>query len=179
VPSGNFGNLVAGVMAWRLGAPIAAFSAPTTINDTVPRYLASGRIEPRPSVPTLANAMDVGNPSNLERLDWLFGGDVVAMRALISSTAHTDVEVRAAIAELHDRFDYVADPHTAIAFLGTRHEAPGTLFLSTAHPAKFREVVEPVIGKAVQLPEALAAMLARERVSLRIGPALAELADLL
>ena len=68
VPSGNFGNLVAGVMASRLGAPIAAFSAPTTINDTVPRYLASGRIEPRPSVPTLANAMDVGNPSNLERL---------------------------------------------------------------------------------------------------------------
>ena len=179
VPSGNFGNLVAGVMAWRLGAPIAAFSAPTTINDTVPRYLASGRIEPRPSVPTLANAMDVGNPSNLERLAWLFGGEVAAMRALISSTAHTDVEVRGAIAELHGRFNYVADPHTAIAFLGTRHEAPGTLFLSTAHPAKFREVVEPVIGKAVQLPEALAAMLFRERVSLRIGPALAELADLL
>ena len=76
VPSGNFGNLVAGVMAWRLGAPIAAFSAPTTINDTVPRYLASGRLEPRPSVPTLANAMDVGNPSNLERLQWLFDGDV-------------------------------------------------------------------------------------------------------
>ena len=191
VPSGNFGNLVAGVMAWRLGAPIAAFSAPTTINDTVPRYLSSGRVEPRTSVPTLANAMDVGNPSNLERLQWLFEGDVNAIRSLISSTAHTDVEVRAAIAELYERFNYVADPHAAIAFLGarhaasgtqpvgTRHEAPGILFLSTASPAKFREVVEPVIGKPVQLPEALAVLLTREKISRRISPALAELADLL
>ena len=174
VPSGNFGNLVAGVMGWRLGAPIAAFSAPTTINDTVPRYLASGRIEPRPSVPTLANAMDVGHPSNLERLEWLFDGDVSAIRALITSTAHTDDEVRCAIAELHDRYEYVADPHTAIAYLGK-----GTMFLSTAHPAKFREVVEPVIGEAVQLPESLAALLSREKMSRRISPTLAELADLL
>jgi len=178
VPSGNFGNLVAGVMAWRLGAPIAAFFAPTTINDTVPRYLASGRIEPRPSVPTLANAMDVGNPSNLERLEWLFDGDVNAIRSLISSTAHTDDEVRDAIAALHDRYDYVADPHTAIAYLGTQApEAPW--FLATAHPAKFREVVEPVIREAVQLPDALAALLSRKQSSRRISPVLAELADLL
>lgn len=174
VPSGNFGNLAAGVMAWTLGAPIASFSAPTTINDTVPRFLASGRVEPRPSVPTLANAMDVGNPSNLERLRWLFDDDVSAMRRMISSSAHTDDEVRAAIGELFARFGYVADPHTAIAYLGN-----GSVFLSTAHPAKFREVVEPVIAKPVQLPEALAAMLAREKVALRIAPALSELADLL
>ncbi len=188
VPSGNFGNLVAGVMAWRLGAPIAAFSAPTTINDTVPRYLASGRIDPRPSVPTLASAMDVGRPSNLERLQWLFDDDVNAMRSLISSHAYTDDEVRTAMAELHDRFNYVADPHTAIAYLGTKPlehlepvepVKPARMFLSTASPAKFREVVEPVIKDAVQLPEALAAILSRQRVSLRIGPALTELADLL
>ncbi|HEX6216889.1 MAG TPA: threonine synthase [Vicinamibacterales bacterium] len=179
VPSGNFGNLAAGVMAWKLGAPIARFLAPTTINDTVPRFLASGRVEPRPSKPTLANAMDVGNPSNLERLQWLFGGDVDAMRQLISSTAHTDDDVRRAIAELNDRFDYVADPHTAIAFLGTRDEARNTLFLSTAHPAKFREVVEPAINKTVQLPAALAETLSRAKVALHIGPDLAELAELL
>jgi threonine synthase len=179
VPSGNFGNLVAGVMASRLGAPIAAFSAPTTVNDTVPRYLKSGRIEPRPSVPTTANAMDVGNPSNLERLQWLFGGDVGAMRSLITSTAHTDHEVRAAIAELHSHYGYVADPHTAIAYLGTRHAAPGTLFLSTAHPAKFREVVEPAIGKTVPLPAPLAAALARKKTVQRIGAAMNELKDLL
>jgi threonine synthase len=174
VPSGNFGNLAAGVMAWRLGAPIASFSAPTTINDTMPRFLATGRVEPRPSIPTLANAMDVGNPSNLERLRWLFDDDVAAMRQLITSRAHTDDEVRAAIAALHQNFGYVADPHTAIASLGT-----GSLFLSTAHPAKFREVVEPVLDKPVQLPEALAAMLARKKITRRIAPVLGELADLL
>jgi threonine synthase len=174
VPSGNFGNLAAGVMAWKMGAPIAAFSAPTTINDTVPRYLQSGRVEPRPSVPTIANAMDVGNPSNLERLQWLFGNDVDSMRRTVTATAHTDAETRNAIAELHARFGYVADPHTAIAYLGG-----GSLFLATAHPAKFREVVEPVIGKPVQLPGALAGMLARRKVAVDIAPRLPELAELL
>ena len=174
VPSGNFGNLAAGVMAWRLGAPIASFSAPTTVNDTVPRFLASGRVEPRRSVPTLANAMDVGNPSNLERLRWLFDDNVDAMRQMIVSTAHTDDEVRGAIAELYDKFGYVADPHTAIAYLGS-----SSLFLATAHPAKFREVVEPVINKAVQLPEALSAALTKKKVALRIAPVLGELVDLL
>jgi threonine synthase len=179
VPSGNFGNLAAGVMASRLGARIARFTAPTTINDTVPRFLETGRVEPRPSIPTLANAMDVGNPSNLERLQWLFDGDVAEMRKSISSTAHADDEVRRAIAELYERFDYVADPHTAIAFLGTRHQAPGTLFLATAHPAKFREVVEPVINKSVQLPAALADTLRRKKMALHIAPTLDELTVLL
>jgi threonine synthase len=174
VPSGNFGNLAAGVMAWKMGAPIQSFRAPTTINDTFPRFLASGRVEPKPSVATLANAMDVGNPSNLERLQWLFHGDVAAMRQVISSTAHTDDEVRGAIAELYTRFGYVADPHTAIAYLGG-----GSLFLSTAHPAKFREVVEQAINKAVQLPAALAAMLEKEKVALQITPNLEALAALL
>ena len=174
VPSGNFGNLAAGVMAWKLGAPIAKFAAPTTINDTVPRFLKSGRLEPRPSVPTLANAMDVGNPSNLERLQWLFGGDVGAMRSLITSTAHTDHEVRATIAELYRRFGYVADPHTAIAYLGN-----AAMFLSTAHPAKFREVVEPAIGTTVPLPAPLSAALARKKTVQRIGAAINELKDLL
>ena len=183
VPSGNFGNLAAGVMAWKLGAPIARFSAPTTINDTVPRFLANGRVEPRPSVPTLANAMDVGNPSNLERLQWFFDGDVGGMRRMISSAAHTDDEVRRAIGELYERFDYVADPHTAIAYLGTRPLAPEAamppFFLATAHPAKFRDVVEPVIHKPVQLPDELAATLSRKKVALRIAPALDELRVLL
>ena len=174
IPSGNFGNLVAGVMAMRLGAPIKGFSAPTTINDTFPRYLASGHVDPRPSVTTLANAMDVGNPSNLERLRWLFEDDLNAIRAVVTSTSQTDADVRRAIRELNDRFGYVADPHTAIAYLGN---AP--VFLSTAHPAKFRDVVEPVIEKPVQLPAPLAATLSQKRVAVRISPALGELADLL
>jgi threonine synthase len=178
VPSGNFGNLVAGVMAWKLGAPINGFSAPTTINDTVPRYFASGRVEPRPSVSTAANAMDVGNPSNLERLQWLFDGDLNAMRQLISTKAHTDDEVTAAIAELDKRFSYVADPHSAIGYLGVE-KAANAVFLATAHPSKFREVVEPVIGRPVPLPDALAETLTRKKIVQRISPALAELSKLL
>ena len=184
VPSGNFGNLVAGVMAWKMGAPIRAFTAPTTINDTVPRYFETGRVEPRPSVATLANAMDVGNPSNLERLQWLFNGDLGAMRALISCARHTDDEVRGAIAELHEKYQYVADPHTAIAYLGAQgarraRGAHAALFLATAHPAKFREVVEPIIGVPVPLPEQLAETLARKKVVHRIHPVLDELSKLL
>jgi threonine synthase len=175
VPSGNFGNLAAGVMAWKMGAPIAGFSAPTTANDTVPRYLETGRFEPRPSVPTLANAMDVGNPSNFERLHWLFGGSRDAMRAAITSSAHSDDEVKRAIGELSSRYDYVADPHTAIAYLG----AGEGLFLSTAHPAKFRDIVESVTGTHVRLPEALALTLERPRFVERIDPTLDALAAIL
>ncbi len=178
VPSGNFGNLAAGVMAWKLGAPINGFSAPTTINDTVPRYFATGRVEPRASVPTLANAMDVGTPSNLERLQWLFDGNLDAMRKVITSHAYTDADVRGAIAELHRKFHYVADPHTAIGYLGAPKKK-NAIFFATAHPAKFREVVEPVIGIPVPLPKTLAETLARKKVVHRIGPALAELSKLL
>ena len=178
VPSGNFGNLVAGVMAWKLGAPINGFAAPTTVNDTVPRYFATGRVEPRASVPTLANAMDVGTPSNLERLQWLFNGDLDAMRKVITTSAHTDADVRRAIAELHTKFEYVADPHTAIGYLGAPAKT-NAIFLATAHPAKFREVVEPVIGIPVRLPKALEDTLAREKVVQRIGPTLGELSKLL
>jgi threonine synthase len=180
VPSGNFGNLVAGVMAWKMGAPIHCFRAPTTINDTVPRYFASGRVEPKPSVQTLANAMDVGAPSNLERLQWLFGGDVAAMKAIITSEPYTDDEVRKAIVMLFEKYDYVADPHTAIGYLGVPEKRTGlSLVLATAHPAKFREVVQPLIRTEVPLPDALAATLARKKQVQRIRPELEELSKLL
>ena len=180
VPSGNFGNLVAGVMAWKMGAPIHCFRAPTTINDTVPRYFASGRVEPKTSVQTLANAMDVGNPSNLERLQWLFNGDLGAMKAVITTASFGDDEVRKAIARLFEKYGYVADPHTAIGFLGVPEKRSGlSLFLATAHPAKFREVVQPVIKKDVPLPDALAETIARKKVVQRIRPELAELSKLL
>ena len=155
-----------------------SFSAPTTANDTLPRYLSTGRVEPRRSVPTLANAMDVGNPSNLERLQWLFGGDVAAARAVVRSHACSDDDVRRGVRALYDTHAYVADPHTAIGYLGcdpTEH----CVFLATAHPAKFREVVEPIVGTPVFMPDALAATLARERVVQHISPSLRELSALL
>jgi threonine synthase len=183
VPSGNFGNLTAGLLAWRLGFPAAGFIAPTTVNDTVPRYLATGRYEPRPSRVTLANAMDVGDPSNLERMRWLFADDVDRMREVVHTRAFTDDEVREAIHELCDRYGYVADPHTAIGYLGAARVPgwPGAprIVLATAHPAKFREVVEPVLGRAVPLPPALEAALARERRVVRMPAEDRALAELL
>jgi threonine synthase len=167
-------------MAWKMGAPIHCFRAPTTINDTVPRYFASGRVEPKPSVQTLANAMDVGDPSNLERLQWLFNGDLAAMKAVITTASFGDGDVRKAIGKLFEKYGYVADPHTAIGFLGVPEKRNGlSLFLATAHPAKFREVVQPVIDMDVPLPDALAETLARKKNVQRIRPELAELSKLL
>ena len=180
VPSGNFGNLAAGLMAWKMGASIQHFRAPTTINDTVPRYFATGRVEPKASVQTLANAMDVGNPSNLERLQWMFNGDLSAMKAVIATASFTDDDVRRAIAKLFERYGYVADPHTAIGYLGIPEKRTGlSLFLATAHPAKFREVVQPVIKKEIPLPDALAEILARKKDVQRISPQLSALSKLL
>ena len=178
VPSGNVGNLVAGVMAWKLGAPINQFAAPTTINDTLPRYLASGRVEPRSSVSTMANAMDVGDPSNLERLLWLFGNDVDAVRKMVVSEPHRDDDVKRSISTLYEKYAYIADPHSAIGYRGCA-KSTNCLFLATAHPAKFREAVEPLIGKPVPMPDALAATLARKKQVQRISPVLAELSALL
>lgn len=178
VPSGNFGNLAAGVLACRMGVPIAGLVAATTVNDAVPRYLDTGVYAPRPSVPTIASAMDVGAPSNFERLQWLFGGDPAAMRALITASAHSDDQVKGAIGELHRRYGYIADPHTAIAYLGAVR-ASATHLLGTAHPAKFAEIVEPALGRAVTMPGPLAQALARPRFAERIGPDLAALTAIL
>ena len=175
VPSGNFGNLTAGVMAWRLGAPIR-FVAATTVNDTFPRYLATGRYEPAPSVATLANAMDVGRPSNVERLRWLFDDDRDRMRERIVASVQTDEDVRRGIRLMWDRYGYVSDPHTAIGFLGLRAVERSAnrrlVCLATAHPAKFRETVEPVLGREVPLPPPLADALTRPRLVERIAPTL-------
>jgi threonine synthase len=182
VPSGNFGNLTAGLMAWKMGAPVQHLVAATTVNDTVPRYLRSGRYEPRPSITTLASAMDVGHPSNAERLRWLFQDDVVAMNRMVTASVHTDADVRRTIREVFEKFGYVCDPHTAIAYAGLdafeEVEAP-TAFLATAHPAKFKETVEPLVRAHIPLPTELAEAMARTRSVERIAPDLRFLVPLL
>lgn len=169
VPSGNFGNLTAGLMAKRAGLPVRRFVAATNVNDIVPVYLKTGRFEPRPSVRTLANAMDVGNPSNFDRISWLYDGDVAAMRREIVGSRHDDAEVREAIRRVHERHGYVLDPHSAIAYLGLtagteRAFRAGPLrpaiLLATAHPSKFAEIVEPIVGRTIDKPPPLAAALA-------------------
>jgi threonine synthase len=174
-PSGNFGNLTAGLLAKRAGLPIDRFVAATNVNDVVPMYLDSGRFEPRASVQTLANAMDVGHPSNFERMAWLYDGDVAAMRKDISGVRITDEGVRTIIRDAYARTGYLLDPHAAIAYGAVKlrngqHEAEGEskIFLATAHPAKFAEIVEPIIGRAVDKPAPLVQALARPRHIVRI-----------
>jgi threonine synthase len=175
-PSGNFGNLTAGLMARRAGLPVARFVAATNVNDVVPVYLATGRFEPRPSQQTLSNAMDVGHPSNFDRMLWMYGG-LEAMRADIVGSRHSDDEVRATIRRIYETRGYLLDPHSAIAYLGLTtagfdlQKTPG-VFLATAHPAKFHEVVESIVGREIEKPAALAEALARARHVIRIDASL-------
>jgi threonine synthase len=169
VPSGNFGNLTAGLIAKRIGLPIRGFVAATNVNDAVPVYLRSGRYEPRPSVRTVANAMDVGAPSNFERIQAMYNGDLDALRRDVAGFAYHDDQVVHEIGEVRRRHGYVLDPHGAIGWLALadalKDAAPDTagVFLATAHPAKFRETVEPAIGEPVPLPPALASAIERPR----------------
>lgn len=161
VPSGNFGNLTAGLIARRLGLPAGHFVAATNANSVVPDYLHRGVFRPRPSIRTLSNAMDVGNPSNFARMLDLFGNDWDAMKAQISGYSFSDGETRAGMAELYSRYQYVMDPHGAVAYQALQayladHPAQGGIILETAHPAKFLEVVEPVLDLQVDIPERLA-----------------------
>ena len=171
VPSGNFGNLTAGLIAKRIGLPIAQFVAATNVNDAVPEYLESGIYEPRPSIATVANAMDVGAPSNFERVQSLYNSDLTALRQDIVGFAYEDSQVIAEIGHVYREHGYVLDPHSAIAWLALQDrladqpDARG-VFLATAHPAKFREVVEPAIGRSIELPRALADAISRPRHSI-------------
>ncbi len=179
-PSGNFGNLTAGLLARRAGLGIAHFVAATNINDVVPEYLRSGRFEPRASVPTLSNAMDVGHPSNFERMLWLYGGQLEAMQADVSGLCHTDEDVRETIRRVYQQHGYLLDPHSAIAYMGLvgrdGQERRGWLrgrrgvFLATAHPAKFAEIVDPIVGREMEKPTPLVQALARPRHLIRIEP---------
>jgi threonine synthase len=172
-PSGNFGNLTAGLMAKRAGLPIERFVAATNVNDVVPGYLATGIFEPRRSKQTIASAMDVGNPSNFARMSWMYGGSVDAMRRDMTGSSHADDEVRATIRRVYEQRGYLLDPHSAIAYLGLTgsgldlRATPG-IFLATAHPAKFQEVVEPVIGHPIEQPAPLVEALSRPRHIMRI-----------
>jgi len=183
-PSGNFGNLTAGLIARRLGVPIDRFVAATNVNDVVPEYLSTGVFRPRASVATISNAMDVGDPSNFARMLALYDGDVDAMRRDVQGSVSSDDETRACIARVHKEFGRLLDPHTAVAWLGMERalaadpSATG-IVLATAHPAKFAEVVEPVIGEAVAMPERLAACLKRQPVVDRISARLPELVEVL
>jgi threonine synthase len=162
VPSGNFGNLCAGLLARAMGLPVKAFVAATNANTTVPDYLETGDYRPRPSVATSSNAMDVGAPNNWERIEYLFGGNLEALRHVLRWGSRTDEETERSIRDLRAH-GYLADPHSAVAWGVLRDRLrPGEtgIFLGTAHPAKFLPVYER-LGIEVPIPPALSDLLGR------------------
>jgi threonine synthase len=185
VPSGNFGNLTAGVYAWKWGLAAEGFVAATNANDVVPEYLDSGEYRPRSSVRTLSNAMDVGDPSNFERLLAVFDRDPIAMRACIHGERVSDDDTRAAMRRAHEDRGLLLDPHTAVGVVAAERwrQASGfdgqMLVLATAHPGKFAEIVEQTTGVRPPLPVPLQAVLKLAKHSLPLEPRFEELKELL
>jgi threonine synthase len=170
VPSGNFGNICAGLIAKRTGLPVDQFISATNVNDIVPQYLENGKFEPRPSVATIANAMDVGNPSNFVRILDLYGGSHEAITADIIGYSYNDDQIRETIREVYGKYNYLPDPHGAIGYRSLQEFLPKNqgfagFFLETAHPAKFSQTIEETIGKAIELPERLKKIIEGEKKS--------------
>jgi threonine synthase len=174
VPSGNMGNVTAGLIAKRMGLPIEHFIIATNINKVVPAYLESGLYQSTPTVPTISNAMDVSKPSNFVRMIDLYGNDWEAIKSDISGDHYTDDETREAIKRVEEEQNYLLDPHGAVGFLAMEkyqetHPDVYGVVLGTAHPSKFLDVVEPVTGKAVEVPERLAVLADRKKEANLMG----------
>lgn len=173
IPSGNFGNICAGMVAQRLGMPVKHFVAATNINDTVPEFMATGKYNPKSSTATISNAMDVGDPSNFIRIRHLYTDDYDALKENLSSYAFTDDETRKAILKIHNSSGYIADPHGAVGYLGLKkyqetHPDTYGIFLETAHPIKFLDVVEETIGESLKIPPQIEKVMDKEKKSIRI-----------
>jgi len=173
VPSGNFGNICAGVMAQQLGLPVKQFIASTNSNDIVPNYLKTGVYTPKPSIQTISNAMDVGDPSNFIRIQEIYKNDDELLKKNVSSYSFTDEETKKAIKKIKKKSGYIADPHGAVGYLGlkkylTKHKAQG-IFLETAHPVKFLDVVEPVLNETIEFPQQILNVMNKKKVSIQIS----------
>ena len=174
VPSGNFGNICAGMMAQQLGLPIKHFIAANNENNVVTEFLATKHYNPKPSVQTISNAMDVGNPSNFIRIQEIYNNDFKALKNNLSSYSFTDDETRKALKEIYEDYSYIADPHGAVGYLGAKaylknNSNAHCVFLETAHPTKFLDVVEDVISKTVELPAQIEAVMDKKKKSIEIS----------
>jgi threonine synthase len=184
VPSGNFGNICAGLLAHRSGLPVRHFIAACNTNDIVPAFLQTGDFQPKAAVPTLSNAMDVGNPSNFVRILELFHQKLPDLRETLSAVSISDPETISSIRDLDNRYHYLADPHGAVGCLALKRylaQNPGEkgIFLETAHPVKFFDTVEPIIGRKVPLPDTVAALLDKKKRSRLLAPRYSELKEFL
>jgi threonine synthase len=172
-PSGNFGNICAGILAKKLGLPLDHFVASTNANDTVPRFLEKGIYEPRPSIATISNAMDVGNPSNFIRIQEMYNNDLKAFEHDFSSIGFSDEETLFEMKNIFTNTGYIAEPHGAVGYLGLKHELQNHhnaigFFLETAHPIKFLDVVEPTLGIKLPIPKQIEGVLRKEKISIKI-----------
>ncbi len=174
IPSGNFGNLTAGLLAQKMGLPVHGFIAATNSNDVVPQYLECGIYKPRPSVRTISNAMDVGNPSNFARMLDLYDSVWKDMQKNIHGFAFNDKETRQAVLEIKEKYNYVMDPHGAVGYLALKayqkkYSNIQGVILETAHPAKFKPDMEAIFGHEIDVPERLAILADKEKVSVEMG----------
>jgi threonine synthase len=174
VPSGNFGNICAGLLAYCSGLPVSHFVAACNANDTVPQFLMSGVYSAKPSVPTLSNAMDVGNPSNFVRIMELFKHHLPALKNILTGYTVTDEETKAVISDVYLQHNYVLDPHGAVGYLALQRQLAATggrgYFLETAHPVKFYDAIEPVIGEKIAIPESIAILLQQQKKATHMKP---------
>ena len=185
VPSGNFGNLTGGLLANRMGVPVEKYIAATNANDTFPHFLSNGTIQDQDAIQTISNAMDVGVPSNLDRIQNLFNDDVNQIKTDISSWSFSDEMTKDCIRNIQNKFNYLLDPHTAVGVLGlntyrekTKSKTKGVV-LSTAHPGKFADVIEPIIGNKTSLPESLQIAMKIEKNSIKMSKQFSDLKDYL
>jgi threonine synthase len=172
-PSGNFGNICAGIIAKKLGLPIEHFVASTNVNDTVPRFLQNGSYDPKPSKATISNAMDVGNPSNFIRIQEMYNNDLEQFKKDFSSFSYTDFETLEAMKSIYNTNSYIAEPHGAVGYLGLKKELKNHtnaigVFLETAHPIKFLDVVEPALNVKLPIPTQIESVLNKEKISVKI-----------
>ncbi|MGB5700377.1 threonine synthase [Muriicola sp.] len=174
VPSGNFGNICAGMMAQQMGMPVGHFIAATNRNDTVPKFMQTGVYDPKPSHATISNAMDVGDPSNFVRIQHLYHDDFSQLHSELSSYSFTDIETKEAIKKIYKQAGYIADPHGAVGYLGLQkymenHPDVYGIFLETAHPVKFLDVVSSTLNISLPLPPQIEKIMDKKKVSIRIS----------
>ena len=173
-PSGNFGNICAGIIAKKMGLPIQHFVATTNANDTVPRFLENGKYEPKPSIATISNAMDVGNPSNFVRILEMYNHDRQELQKDFSSYTFSDEATKKIMKDIYSQSRYIAEPHGAVGYLGLKRalenfpESIG-FFLETAHPIKFLDIVEPVLKIQLDVPKQIESVLNKEKKSIKIS----------
>lgn len=172
VPSGNFGNITAGIFGHEMGLPVKRFIAANNANDIFYKYLQTGKYEPKPSLQTIANAMDVGDPSNFARIYDLFNGDHDKICSLVSGATYDDNQIKETIKACYKSTGYILDPHGACGYRALQEglkDGETGVFLETAHPAKFKDTVEPIIQTEVEIPERLAAFMKGTKQSVQMS----------